>query len=153
AGERAPGVAGAPSVPGPGGAAPRSVDRGRARPIGKPVEVQQIEDLAARLAAAVRAREAAERAQAAAGRGREDAERTRDAAVRAGDAAVRASRAKSEFLSRMSHELRTPLNSILGFGQLLELSRLDEGDAESVSLILRAGRHLLELINDALDVS
>lgn len=68
------------------------------------------------------------------------------------DEAVRASRAKSEFLSRMSHELRTPLNAILGFGQLLELGELVGEDAENVEQILRAGRHLLDLINEVLDV-
>ncbi|SDN98397.1 ATP-binding protein [Geodermatophilus sp. DSM 45219] len=68
------------------------------------------------------------------------------------DEAVRLSRAKSEFLSRMSHELRTPLNAILGFGQLLELGELVGEDAENVEQILRAGRHLLDLINEVLDV-
>ena len=68
------------------------------------------------------------------------------------DEAERASRAKSEFLSRMSHELRTPLNAILGFGQLLQLGDLDGEDAENVDQILRAGRHLLDLINEVLDV-
>jgi PAS domain S-box-containing protein len=69
------------------------------------------------------------------------------------DVAERASRAKSEFLSRASHELRTPLNAILGFGQLLESSDLPERDLESVQHILTAGRRLLELINDILDIS
>src|SRR5687767_11967141 len=64
-----------------------------------------------------------------------------------------ASRAKTEFLSRMSHELRTPLNAILGFGQLLEMDDLDEDRRESVAHILHAGRHLLELINEVLDIS
>jgi PAS domain S-box-containing protein len=67
--------------------------------------------------------------------------------------AARANRAKSEFLSRMSHELRTPLNSILGFGQLLELGPTAPDQQESVALILRAGRHLLNLINEMLDIS
>ena len=64
-----------------------------------------------------------------------------------------ANRAKSEFLSRMSHELRTPLNAILGFGQLLELEDQNENDRESTEQILKAGRHLLELINEVLDIS
>lgn len=68
------------------------------------------------------------------------------------DEAQRASCAKSEFLSRMSHELRTPLNAILGFGQLLELGELTGEDAENVDHILRAGHHLLDLINEVLDV-
>jgi len=65
-----------------------------------------------------------------------------------------ASRAKSEFLSRMSHELRTPLNIILGFAQLMKSSsELDESDYENVDEILRAGRHLLDLVNEVLDLS
>ncbi len=67
--------------------------------------------------------------------------------------AERANHAKSEFLSRMSHELRTPLNAVIGFGQLLELDDLDARQCESVEQILKAGRHLLELINEVLDIS
>jgi PAS domain S-box-containing protein len=68
--------------------------------------------------------------------------------------AERANLAKSEFLSRMSHELRTPLNVVLGFGQILELrGSLDERDRDAVESILKAGRHLLELINEVLDLS
>ena len=69
------------------------------------------------------------------------------------DAAEQANAAKSAFLSRMSHELRTPLNGILGFGQLLEMQDLAERDQESVDHILKAGRHLLGLINEVLDIS
>lgn len=67
--------------------------------------------------------------------------------------AVRANAAKSEFLSRMSHELRTPMNAILGFAQLLEIEDLAAKQAESVQHILRAGRHLLELVDEVLDIS
>jgi signal transduction histidine kinase/CheY-like chemotaxis protein len=69
------------------------------------------------------------------------------------DDAQRANLAKSEFLSRMSHELRTPLNAILGFGQLLELEIRDKEQADSVQEILRAGHHLLDLINEVLDLA
>ena len=68
----------------------------------------------------------------------------------------KASRAKSEFLSHMSHELRTPLNAILGFTQLLELNKkghLDPKEQESVGRIRVAGNHLLELINEVLDLT
>ncbi|HEX3510234.1 MAG TPA: ATP-binding protein [Solirubrobacteraceae bacterium] len=67
--------------------------------------------------------------------------------------AEHANRAKSEFLSRMSHELRTPLNAVIGFGQLLELDELESDQREGVEQILKAGRHLLELINEVLDIS
>src|SRR5437660_1187785 len=67
--------------------------------------------------------------------------------------ADRANRAKSDFLSRMSHELRTPLNAILGFGQLLQMQADGGHDRESVEQILKGGRHLLELINEVLDIS
>lgn len=75
------------------------------------------------------------------------------ALIEARAAAEEASKLKSEFLSGMSHELRTPLNAILGFAQLLEMDLTDEADLESVRHILTAGRHLLELINDVLDIS
>jgi signal transduction histidine kinase/CheY-like chemotaxis protein len=61
--------------------------------------------------------------------------------------------AKSEFLSSMSHELRTPLNAILGFAQLLEMSSPSASQERSVGQILKAGWHLLALINEVLDLS
>jgi signal transduction histidine kinase len=69
-------------------------------------------------------------------------------------AAEQASRAKSEFLSGMSHELRTPLNAVLGFGQLLETDdELTDEAREYATLIVASGRHLLRIIEDALDIS
>ena len=65
-----------------------------------------------------------------------------------------ANQAKSEFLSRMSHELRTPMNAILGFAQLIEAdSTLPEEHLDNSQEIVRAGYHLLELINEILDLS
>ena len=66
-------------------------------------------------------------------------------------AAQAASFAKTEFLSRTSHELRTPLNAILGFAQLLETDKVS--DQQHVAQIRRAGKHLLSLIDDLLDVA
>lgn len=64
-----------------------------------------------------------------------------------------ANHTKTAFLSRMSHEFRTPMNSILGFGQLLAMSDLDPLNKDSVSHILKSGKHLLGLINDILEIS
>jgi len=67
-----------------------------------------------------------------------------------------ASRAKTEFLSRMSHELRTPLNAMIGFAQLLGLDRnpaLSSSQADWARQIQKAGWHLLEMINETLDLA
>ena len=77
----------------------------------------------------------------------------RDDLARAKEEADRANKAKSEFLSRMSHELRTPLNAILGFGQLLTVEVTKSDDLESAQQIVKAGQHLLELIDEVLDIS
>ena len=71
-------------------------------------------------------------------------------------AAEEASRAKSEFLSRMSHELRTPLNAILGYSELLldgGSDPISEDQRECLGNVRDAGRHLLELINEVLDLA
>jgi PAS domain S-box-containing protein len=87
--------------------------------------------------------------------GRDVTERVRaeEALREATAAAEQANRAKSEFLSRMSHELRTPMNSILGFAQVLEGESLPMRQERCVQHILRAGRHLLRLINEVLEIS
>jgi signal transduction histidine kinase/DNA-binding NarL/FixJ family response regulator len=70
------------------------------------------------------------------------------------DAAQAAAEAKSRFLARMGHELRTPLNAIIGFGELLEGdASLGAEQREQVRVIAESGRHLLDLINDLLDLS
>ncbi len=69
------------------------------------------------------------------------------------DEAVAADRAKTRFLSRMSHELRTPLNAILGFAQLLSMDALSPDQREAVGQIRTGGKHLLDLINEMLDIS
>jgi PAS domain S-box-containing protein len=81
--------------------------------------------------------------------------RERDAQIRrAKEAAEAATRAKSEFLANMSHELRTPLNGVLGYTQLLQRDRsLAPGHREALDAIGKCGSHLLDLINDVLDLS
>ncbi len=72
------------------------------------------------------------------------------------EAAEAANQAKSVFLSRMSHELRTPLNAMLGFAQLMELDtrhRLHDSQRAWVAQIQKAGWHLLDMINDVMDLS
>lgn len=101
----------------------------RAEAPGRPAQVLMINtDVTRQKAAALEVREAKEEAE-------------------------RANHAKSEFLSRMSHELRTPLNAILGFGQLLDMSDLSDEERDSVAEIVKAGKHLLELINEVLEIS
>lgn len=98
------------------------------------------------------------RAERALERSREELERqvalrTQQLTV-ARDAAEAANRAKSEFLSRMSHELRTPMNAVLGFSQLMGLDpAASASQRQSLDHILRAGKHLLHLINDVLDLA
>jgi PAS domain S-box-containing protein len=76
------------------------------------------------------------------------------ALVEARELAERANHAKSAFLSSMSHELRTPMNAILGFSQMLEYGGgLDAEQGDNVREILKAGRHLLALINEVLDLA
>ncbi len=80
--------------------------------------------------------------------------KSEQALIDARDEADRANRAKSEFLSNMSHELRTPMNAILGFGQLLENDdTLPDELKDYVQEILKAGAHLLQLINEVLDLA
>ena len=80
-------------------------------------------------------------------------QRAKEEAEAARESAEAANRAKSEFLSRMSHELRTPMNSILGFTQLLARKDLPADQRKGVDHILKAGRHLLNLINEVLDIA
>jgi PAS domain S-box-containing protein len=76
--------------------------------------------------------------------------------VRAKDAAEEANRAKSAFLANMSHELRTPLNAVIGYSEMLQEVAQDRGQLDmlpDLGKIRWAGKHLLGLINDVLDLS
>jgi signal transduction histidine kinase/ActR/RegA family two-component response regulator len=82
--------------------------------------------------------------------------RTEEELLKAKHAAEDANRAKSAFLANMSHELRTPLNAIIGYSEMLEEETQDNGRIEDVRDLQRiqaAGKHLLSLINDVLDLS
>lgn len=65
----------------------------------------------------------------------------------------RADDAKNEFLSRMSHELRTPLTAVLGFGELLSRSKLNEEQRDWISIVMNSGQHLRALLDDVLDIA
>src|SRR4029077_21277259 len=70
------------------------------------------------------------------------------------DTADEANRTKSSFLANMSHELRTPLNAIIGYSEILQEDAADkEEPVEDLQKIESAGRHLLGLINNILDLS
>ncbi|MFT6398923.1 MAG: signal transduction histidine kinase/ActR/RegA family two-component response regulator [Bradymonadia bacterium] len=104
----------------------------------------------------IEAKEAAEAARGAAERAKGAADRARAASDEARKMAEDANLAKSRFLANMSHELRTPLSAILGYSELIMEEAEETGmtvAAEDIGHIHSAGRHLLKLINDLLDIA
>ncbi len=81
-------------------------------------------------------------------------EETKKSLHHAREQAESANRAKSQFLANMTHEIRTPLNSILGFADIMRRGSVSPGDtAEYLEIIVNSGRHLVELVDEVLDVS
>ncbi len=86
----------------------------------------------------------------------QELEKAKEEAEKAKEEAEKANQAKSDFLAGMSHELRTPMNSILGFSQLMRQDakkKNDQSYLSSLDQVLKSGRHLLDLINEVLDLS
>ena len=111
----------------------------------RPGEVGLVEEVAADLAIAI--------SNARLYRSVEDA--SRELATKISEL-ERANRMKAQFLANMSHELRTPLNSVIGFSEMLALGAmgaLTDEQREALTTISRNGRHLLQLVNDVLDLS
>jgi cell cycle sensor histidine kinase DivJ len=79
--------------------------------------------------------------------------KARDELTAARDVAVNANQSKTLFFANMSHELRTPLNAIIGFSQLLEADTFAAKRAEYARLIYESGQHLLDLVDELLDIS
>ncbi len=83
----------------------------------------------------------------------EDLRKSREELKTARDVAESLNRIKSQFLANVSHEIRTPLNGVIGFSELLSNTRIDKEQEDMLECINSSGKHLLELINDLLDLS
>ena len=108
----------------------------------KTTEIQTVSQISTQLGVAVQQAELLAKTQQQA-----------EALKQAKETADAANRAKSEFLANMSHELRTPLNAVLGFTQLMAHEGTTSTQQEYLGIINRSGEHLLNLINDVLEMS
>lgn len=79
--------------------------------------------------------------------------RQKEELIKAKDKAEESNRLKSSFLANMSHEIRTPMNAVLGFTNILQDTQLSKKQEEYIKIIENSGNHLLELINDIIDIS
>lgn len=82
-----------------------------------------------------------------------DQKRIEKELIKAKDIAEQSVRVKEQFLTNMSHEIRTPMNGIIGFARILESTKLDDDQKQSVEAIQRASKNLMNIINDILDFS
>ncbi|NQZ23117.1 MAG: response regulator [Colwellia sp.] len=104
----------------------------------------------------IKAKNAAEKNRDAAEKAKAEAEKAKAEAEKSKLQAEQANTIKSEFLAKMSHELRTPLNAIIGITEMMQEDAQefeDEDYIEPLGRVVRAGKHLLSLINDILDLS
>ena len=104
----------------------------------------------------IKAKNAAEKSRDDAEKAKNEAEKAKAEAENSKHQAEQANKIKSEFLAKMSHELRTPLNAIIGITEMMQEDAQefdDEDYIEPLGRVVRAGKHLLSLINDILDLS
>jgi signal transduction histidine kinase/CheY-like chemotaxis protein len=104
----------------------------------------------------IKAKDAAEKSRDDAEKAKNEAEKAKAEAENSRHQAEQANKIKSEFLAKMSHELRTPLNAIIGITEMMQEDAQefdDEDYIEPLGRVVRAGKHLLSLINDILDLS
>jgi hypothetical protein len=114
-----------------------------------PDEIDVIQQIASQLAIAIQQADLFEQLQ----QKQEKLTQTNQDLAHSNEDLARVTRLKDEFLANMSHELRTPLNAILGMSESIQETSLSQRQENAVKLIEKSGKHLLDLINDILDLS